>query len=110
MVLAGTPVLAAGLFLRLFDWTIGTTFFLRRAGATRCCGRSLFGSAIAPGSVHHGAAGHGRDLGVIPVFSRKPIFGYRMIAGSSIGIAILSMSVWTHHMSRPAWPPPCSSR
>jgi cytochrome c oxidase subunit 1 len=35
---------------------------------------------------------------VIPVFSRKPIFGYKAIAFSTIGIAFASMLVWAHHM------------
>src|SRR6185312_11468797 len=35
---------------------------------------------------------------IIPVFSRKTIFGYRMIAFSSIGIALIGFLVWGHHM------------
>jgi cytochrome c oxidase subunit 1 len=35
---------------------------------------------------------------VIPVFSRKPIFGYKAVAFSSVGIAFISMLVWAHHM------------
>ena len=35
---------------------------------------------------------------IIPVFSRKPIFGYRAVAFSTIGIAFASMLVWAHHM------------
>jgi len=35
---------------------------------------------------------------VIPVFSRKPIFGYKAVAFSTIGIAFASMLVWAHHM------------
>jgi heme/copper-type cytochrome/quinol oxidase subunit 1 len=35
---------------------------------------------------------------IIPVFSGKPIFGYRFVAGSSVAIAFLSFSVWAHHM------------
>src|SRR5207249_9943746 len=35
---------------------------------------------------------------VIPVFSRKPIFGYKGLVAATIGIAALSMSVWAHHM------------
>src|SRR5690606_34680397 len=35
---------------------------------------------------------------VIPVFSRKPIFGYKMLVLATIAIAALSMSVWAHHM------------
>jgi cytochrome c oxidase subunit 1 len=35
---------------------------------------------------------------VIPVFSRKPIFGYKGLVGATIAIGALSMSVWAHHM------------
>jgi cytochrome c oxidase subunit I len=35
---------------------------------------------------------------VIPVFSRKPLFGYKGMVGATIAIAVLSMSVWAHHM------------
>ena len=35
---------------------------------------------------------------VIPVFSRKPIYGYEFVAGSSVAIAFLSFGVWVHHM------------
>src|SRR5258707_13216701 len=35
---------------------------------------------------------------VIPVFSRKPIFGYEFVAASSVAIAVLSLGVWGHHM------------
>ncbi len=35
---------------------------------------------------------------VIPVFSRKPIFGYAFVAASTVAIAILSFGVWAHHM------------
>jgi cytochrome c oxidase subunit 1 len=35
---------------------------------------------------------------VIPVFSRKPMFGYKGLVGATLGIAALSMSVWAHHM------------
>ena len=35
---------------------------------------------------------------VIPVFSRKPIFGYGFVAASTVAIALLSVGVWAHHM------------
>jgi len=35
---------------------------------------------------------------IIPVFSRKPIFGYEFVAGSTVAIAFLSILVWAHHM------------
>jgi heme/copper-type cytochrome/quinol oxidase subunit 3 len=35
---------------------------------------------------------------IIPVFSRKPIFGYAFVAASTVAIAVLSFGVWAHHM------------
>jgi cytochrome c oxidase subunit 1 len=35
---------------------------------------------------------------ILPVFSRKPIFGYVGLVGATLGIAILSVAVWAHHM------------
>jgi cytochrome c oxidase subunit I len=35
---------------------------------------------------------------ILPVFSRKPIFGYIGLVGATLGIAVLSMAVWAHHM------------
>src|SRR5258705_3285225 len=35
---------------------------------------------------------------IIPVFSRKPIFGYEFVAGSSVAIAVVRRGVWGHHM------------
>ena len=43
---------------------------------------------------------------VIPVFSRKPIFGYKAIAFSTVAIGFFSMLVWAHHMftvGLPSW-------
>ena len=35
---------------------------------------------------------------ILPVFSRKPIFGYIGLVGATLGIAVLSVAVWAHHM------------
>ena len=35
---------------------------------------------------------------VLPVFSRKPVFGYIGLIGATLGIAVLSIAVWAHHM------------
>ena len=35
---------------------------------------------------------------IIPVFSRKPIFGYPVMVAATVGIGFVSMSVWAHHM------------
>ena len=53
---------------------------------------------LAPGGLHHGAAGDGRCREIVPCFCRRPIFGYRLIAFSSLAIAVLGFLVWGHHM------------
>jgi cytochrome c oxidase subunit 1 len=35
---------------------------------------------------------------IVPVFSRKPIFGYPVMVGATVGIGFVSMTVWAHHM------------
>ena len=35
---------------------------------------------------------------IVPVFSRKPIFGYPIMVGATVAIGFVSMSVWAHHM------------
>ena len=35
---------------------------------------------------------------ILPVFARKPIFGYKAIAASTVAIAFLALLVWAHHM------------
>ncbi len=35
---------------------------------------------------------------VVPVFSRKPLFGYKAFIGATIGIGLLAFGVWAHHM------------
>ena len=47
---------------------------------------------------------------IIPVFSRKPIFGYKAVAFSTVGIAFFSLLVWAHHMFEVGPRPSASTR
>jgi len=86
-----------GVVMLLLDRMVGTGFFLPEKGADRCCGSICSGS-----SGIRGVCGRVPGLGIIqeilPVFGRKPIFGYRTLVWSAIAAGILSFMVWAHHM------------
>ena len=92
------PVIGVGLTFLLLDRQAGTHFFLPQEGGNALLYQHLFwffGHAevyiiILPAM--------GVISEVIPVFSRKPIFGYKAIAFSTIAIGFYSMLVWAHHM------------
>lgn len=101
IVILAIPVLNAALVMLLIDRRLEGHFFLPRPGGNG-------GSAIMWQHIFW-AFGHpevyimvlpafGIISEVIPVFSRKPIFGYEFVAGSTVAIAILSFGVWAHHM------------
>ena len=93
----GTPVLAAALFLQLSDRLLGAKFFASQTGDA-IMWQNLFWFYSHPAVYIMILPGFGMISEVLPVFSRKPIFGYKMIAFSSLAIAILGFLVWAHHM------------
>src|SRR3990172_1038372 len=93
-----TPVLTAGLILVALDRLVGTQFFLVSGGGDPVLWQNLFWFYSHPAVYIMILPGMGIISEVFPVFSRKPIFGYRMIAFSSMAIAILGLTVWAHHM------------
>ena len=110
LILLAMPVLAAGLIMLLFDRVLGTTFFLP-------AGMIVSGEAL-------GNAGGGQPLlwqhifwffghpevyimilpamgivsEILPVFARKPIYGYKGMVFAMVSIAGLGFIVWGHHM------------
>ena len=94
------PALSAGLTLLLFDRQFGTNFFIPAGDAD--------GSPVLYQHVFW-FFGHpevyimilpvmGIISEILPVFARKPIFGYKAIAFSTVAIGFYSMLVWAHHM------------
>jgi len=96
--LTATPVLTAGLVLVALDRMIGTQFFAVASGGDPILWQNLFWFYSHPAVYIMILPAMGIVSEVLPVFSRKPIFGYRMIALSSLAIAVLGMTVWAHHM------------
>lgn len=98
MVLTATPMLTAGLILVAFDRIFGTLFFAIEAGGDPIFWQNVFWFYSHPAVYIMVLPAMGIISEVFPVFSRKPIFGYKAIALSSMAISILGLTVWAHHM------------
>jgi cytochrome c oxidase subunit 1 len=92
------PVIAVGLTFLLLDRQVGTHFFLPDQGGSALLYQHLFWFFGHPEVYVIILPAMGVISEVIPVFSRKPIFGYKAIAFSSVAIGFYSMLVWAHHM------------
>ena len=105
LALFSTPVLAAGLVLLLFDINFGTSFFRPEAGGDVVMYQHLFWFYSHPAVYLMILPIFGIMSEVIPVHARKPIFGYKAIAYSSLAICIVGLFVWVHHMFTSGTPP-----
>jgi cytochrome c oxidase subunit I len=106
LILLSTPVLAGALILLSFDLIAGTSFFNPTGGGDPVVYQHLFWFYSHPAVYIMILPFFGLVSEVIPVHSRKPIFGYRAIAYSSLAISFLGLIVWAHHMftsGTPGW-------
>jgi cytochrome c oxidase subunit I len=93
------PVLSGGLTLLLLDRNFsGVHFFKAGQGGSNVLYQHVFWFFGHPEVYIMILPAMGMISEIIPVFSRKPIFGYRAVAFSTLGIAFYSMLVWAHHM------------
>jgi len=106
MLIAVLPALGVGLTLLLLDRHSGTHFFEPSHGGSAFLWQHVFWFFGHPEVYIMILPAMGMISEVIPVFSRKPIFGYKAVAFSTVGIGFFSMLVWAHHMfavGLPAW-------
>jgi cytochrome c oxidase subunit 1 len=96
MILFSTPMLTGGFVLLLFDRNLGTNFFTQQGDPVLW--QHLFWFYSHPAVYIMILPAFGVISEILPVFSRKPIFGYKFIAFSSVAIGILGFVVWLHHM------------
>ena len=92
------PVIGVGLTMLLLDRQVGTHFFLPDHGGSALLYQHLFWFFGHPEVYIIILPAMGVISEVLPVFSRKPIFGYKAIAFSTVAIGFYSMLVWAHHM------------
>jgi cytochrome c oxidase subunit 1 len=98
MLVLVLPALSGGLTLLLLDRQVGTHFFIPDEGGSALLWQHVFWFFGHPEVYIMILPAMGMISEIIPVFSRKPIFGYTAVALSTIGIAFISMLVWAHHM------------
>ncbi len=90
--------LVAGAVMLFLDRTAGTSFFQPDRGGDPLLWEHLFWFFGHPEVYVVALPGFGIMLEVLPVFARKPIFGYRTMVYSTIAAGLLSFVVWAHHM------------
>ena len=98
LVVLASPFLAAGLAMNLLDRQIGTNFFDPVNGGSALLYQFVFWFYSHPAVYIMILPAFGIISEIIPVFSRKPVFGYKAMAASIVAIAFLGFVVFVHHM------------
>jgi cytochrome c oxidase subunit I len=93
-----TPALAGALLMQLLDREFGTNFFNAAKGANVVGYQHGFWFYSHPAVYIMILPAFGIISEILPVFSRKPIFGYHAIAYSTAAIGFFGFLVWAHHM------------
>ena len=104
--LFGLPALTAGAVMLLFDLSLGTSFFDPIKGGDPILFQHFFWFYSHPAVYVIILPIFGIFSELLPVYSRKPLFGYKVVAISSLIIVALSAVVWVHHMfasGTPSW-------
>jgi cytochrome c oxidase subunit 1 len=96
LILFATPALAAAVTLLFIERKFGAPFF--SADGSPLLWQHMFWFYSHPAVYIMVLPAMGIVSEVLPVFARKPIFGYKMIAYSTVAIAVLGFIVWAHHM------------
>src|ERR671916_1243689 len=98
LLILALPVIAGAVTLLLADRHFGTGYFDQGQGGDPLLWQHLFWFFGHPEVYIMILPGFGIISEVLPVFARKPIFGYKAIAAATVVIAFLGLLVWAHHM------------
>ncbi|TMC51192.1 MAG: cytochrome c oxidase subunit I [Chloroflexi bacterium] len=98
LVVLASPFIAGALLMVLLDRNAGASFFVINHGGNALLYQLLFWFYSHPAVYIMVLPAFGIISEVIPVFARKPIFGYRAMAYSIAAIAVLGFIVFVHHM------------
>jgi cytochrome c oxidase subunit 1 len=98
LLIIAIPVIAGAVTMLLLDRHFGTHFFDTAEGGSALLWQNLFWFFGHPEVYILILPAFGIISEVLPVFARKPIFGYKAIAASTMMISFLGLLVWVHHM------------
>jgi cytochrome c oxidase subunit I len=98
MILLALPALSAAQIMLLIDRYLGGHFFDTQAGGSAVIWQHFFWIFGHPEVYILIIPAFACVSEIVPVFSRKPIFGYPVMVGATAMIGLISVSVWAHHM------------
>ena len=98
LLIVALPAVATAVTMLLTDRHFGTAFFDPTGGGDPMLWQHLFWFFGHPEVYIMILPAFGIISEVLPVFARKPIFGYKAIAAATVAIAFLGLLVWAHHM------------
>jgi cytochrome c oxidase subunit 1 len=98
LVLMATPVFTSALIMLFIDRNYGGHFFDPASGGNAILWQNVFWFYSHPAVYVMVLPAMGMISEILPVFSRKPLFGYKAFVFATAGIGALGFSVWAHHM------------
>jgi cytochrome c oxidase subunit 1 len=98
LMMLAAPMLVATLVMAAFDRAVQTTFFIPGMGGSNFLYENLFWFFGHPEVYIVALPGFAIVLELLPVFTRKPLWGYRVAVAGMLGVALLSFFVWQHHL------------
>ena len=98
LIILALPALNASIVMLLIDRQLQAHFFMGNQGGSPLLWQHFFWTFGHPEVYIMILPAFGMISETIPVFSRKPIFGYAFVASSTVAIGLLSFGVWAHHM------------
>jgi cytochrome c oxidase subunit I len=92
------PILVGGMYMLLTDRTVQTAFFTDNNGGSTYLYQDVFWFFGHPEVYILALPAFAIVMELMPVFTRKPLFGYKVAAAGMIGVTLLSFFVWQHHL------------